>query len=317
MASHPPWVEGNDRREGSSGVGAFTRRVGHGEEGLSLIELLIVMVILPIVIGAAVTAMITSFRSSSSVQSRLSQSHDAQITSAYFVRDVQTATGIRTTAPTPICGTGVATQVLGLEWTSLTGPPTTVGVSYVITSVGASPPVLQRRYCADVDSPTTFSTSTLSHDLGTGSAAVTLMCNRFFDPDSECVTNAKAGVVSALDISSVELDVSDLLTSVPGPGFVTTGSPFLYTLTAVPRLAQSSSSSMVGSLPPLALLGPDGASCSAGNSSLTVYTAAADSSGAPLVYGTVAVNSGVAGALQVGGKLERDRGLFPESQHQW
>src|SRR5262249_54192682 len=106
-----------------------------GEDGLSLIELLIVIVLLPMVIGAAVTAFITSFRSSNSVQSRMSQSHDAQITSTYFVRDVQSATLITTskTSSSLLCGTG-ATQVLGLEWPSSTDPATIVGVSYVTTS---------------------------------------------------------------------------------------------------------------------------------------------------------------------------------------
>ena len=113
-----------------------TRSVCTGEVGLSLIELLIVIVVLPLVIGAAVDAFITSFRTSNSVQSRISQSHDAEITSAYFVRDVQSVTLISTN-PSPLCGTG-AKQVLGVEWPGGLGPGQMVAVSYVTTLLGTA-----------------------------------------------------------------------------------------------------------------------------------------------------------------------------------
>jgi hypothetical protein len=61
-----------------------------------MVELLVVMVILPIVIGAIASAIIISMSSNSTVSNRLAGSVNAQLTSAYFVRDVQGAKEITT-----------------------------------------------------------------------------------------------------------------------------------------------------------------------------------------------------------------------------
>jgi prepilin-type N-terminal cleavage/methylation domain-containing protein len=263
-----------------------------GEAGLTLIELLIVMVILPIVIGAAGTALITSFRNSNSVQSRISQSHDSQITSTYFVRDVQSSTMI-TTSSSPICGPA-ATQVLGVEWP---GPSAqgTVAVSYVTTTIGTPPsPVLQRWYCPNAAEPTAFTTTTLAHDLGSGSASVVVSCSTY---DARCSTDAGASAgVSALDISSVELDVTDELPPSGGTGFVEAVSPFPFSLTAVPRIFEAASAgSMVDAIPPLELLGTGTGACS---SSITVNGVAALNTGALQFGGGTLTATGVYAATQ-------------------
>jgi hypothetical protein len=68
--------------------------------------------ILPIIIGGVSMAVITSLKDSSGVQNRIGDSADAQITSAYYVRDVQSATNVTTnkTATDPaVCASGAAT----------------------------------------------------------------------------------------------------------------------------------------------------------------------------------------------------------------
>jgi len=71
----------------------MTRRARiHDDSGLTLIEMLVVLVIMPVVIGAIAIALITSFDNQSSTTNRLSDSVNSQISSVFFVRDVQTAT---------------------------------------------------------------------------------------------------------------------------------------------------------------------------------------------------------------------------------
>lgn len=82
----------------------------HHESGFTLVEMLVAMVILPLVIGAAAAVIISSQRNTNSVSARLSDSSDAQLTAANFVRDVQgasllTTDAAPTTGPT-VCGSG-------------------------------------------------------------------------------------------------------------------------------------------------------------------------------------------------------------------
>ena len=123
------------------------------EAGFTLIEVMIVIVFVAVVIGGIAAAMITSFKNVAAVQSKVSDSHDAQVAASYFARDVQTATTL-STAPTPLCGAG--TQILGLGWTAPSGQ---VAVSYVSATVGGTA-VLQRWFCGGGGQ----STTTISHE---------------------------------------------------------------------------------------------------------------------------------------------------------
>jgi len=62
--------------------------------GFTLIELLVVVVIIPIVIGAISVALISVLSQQNTVQTKLSDSSDAQLVSATYVKDVQSATYI-------------------------------------------------------------------------------------------------------------------------------------------------------------------------------------------------------------------------------
>lgn len=71
--------------------------MSRSDGGFTLIELLVVLVIIPMIIGAVAEAIIFTVANDASTSNRLSDSANAQVTSAYFVHDVQGATEI--TAP--------------------------------------------------------------------------------------------------------------------------------------------------------------------------------------------------------------------------
>lgn len=97
------------------GTALGRRRARISDQGFTLIELLIVITIVPIIIGALSTGLLAVFSLQSGVANRLSNSGDAQIVSANFRNDVQSAAFLTTdSTPNFQCGTG--TQLLGLEW---------------------------------------------------------------------------------------------------------------------------------------------------------------------------------------------------------
>jgi type II secretory pathway pseudopilin PulG len=83
------------------------RHAGRSEDGFTLFELLIVIIILPIVVGGIAAALIAILQNESTSFNRVADSADAQITSVNFTRDVQSASVITTqfTAPGPGGGT--------------------------------------------------------------------------------------------------------------------------------------------------------------------------------------------------------------------
>lgn len=233
------------------------------EGGFTLIEVVIVVVILPIVVAGVSLAIITSLRDDTGVSTRLADSHDAQITSAYFVRDVESASKVFT-GTALLCGSG--TQVLGLEWNLAVGTPTYV--SYVTKTVGSAP-ALVRNLCRG----TTTTASTVAHDLGsTTSASVSLTCSA---ADSTCVSDAASAPLTSVDVQTVQVQVTET-------------SGYVYTLDASPRQDASAGASPTppGGTPPTLLLlgtqGPDASCAGSGTGTVTVNgTAALDSSSSP------------------------------------
>ena len=239
------------------------------ERGFTLVELLVVSVIFPLVLGAAAIAIITSLKNDSSVSTRLSDSHDAQITSAYFVRDVQSAAFVTTASTSPLCGTG--NQVLGLAWNPSQG--TSVYVSYVTASVGS--PLLDRNYCNGAAQ----TVSKLSEGLSgaSGAAQVTLTCS---PSDTNCVNDASSSQIPSVDVTTVQLQVTEA-----------TG--YQYDLTASPR-ANSTPGALVpggGSAPTLLLLGSGTGVASCGGSGSSPFN----------VNGLAAVDSAAAGSITLNG----------------
>jgi prepilin-type N-terminal cleavage/methylation domain-containing protein len=77
-------------------------RARPGEQGFTLAEVLISVAILGIIAGALAAAFVTTGRSSVGVSERFSESHDAQIASAYLATDVQSNAALTAT----VCGSG-------------------------------------------------------------------------------------------------------------------------------------------------------------------------------------------------------------------
>jgi prepilin-type N-terminal cleavage/methylation domain-containing protein len=124
-----------------------------GDEGVTLIELLVAIVLLGIIAVPLGSALISFFHNNNATNDRLAESHDAQIASAYFAQDVQSI-GVRNwTAPGPFSmGTSVETNaapksgtfpcglagdpnaIVRMAWDDPTGASTrrTVIVSYVV-----------------------------------------------------------------------------------------------------------------------------------------------------------------------------------------
>jgi prepilin-type N-terminal cleavage/methylation domain-containing protein len=150
------------RRANEKGHEPSRRARNHSERGFTLIELLIVVTIIPLIIGALASGLITVFSLQSSVSNRLGDTSDAQVVAASFTKDVQSASSIETTA-TPLCGPTAQTQLLGLEWGG-----TSEAASYVEqlqTGTTSTTYALVRNDCASGPSTTPTSSTTLSYDL--------------------------------------------------------------------------------------------------------------------------------------------------------
>jgi type II secretory pathway pseudopilin PulG len=117
------------------------------EAGFTLIELAIVLVVLPLIMGAVAVAILVTLQDQAGVSTRLSDSVDSQVTSAFYVRDVQSAQYV-TTATTPgappwtpaygapTCGSGKS-FVLGLAWSAAGPGSPEVVASYWTSQLGS------------------------------------------------------------------------------------------------------------------------------------------------------------------------------------
>jgi len=136
------------------------------EKGFTLVELLIVVTILPLIIGALSVGLIAVFSLQSGVQNRLGDTGDSQVVEANFQSDIQAASSV-TSAPnnsSSQCGPG--TQLLGLAWGPVSGQtyPYQYVVSYVVVQSGTSWNLV-RQYCSSGYSSTPASSTVTSYDV--------------------------------------------------------------------------------------------------------------------------------------------------------
>lgn len=227
------------------------------DAGFTLIEVLIVLGLMPILVGGISVAIITIYQDQRGVSTRLSDSHDAQITSAYFVRDVQQGTSV-STATTPLCApSGVVTaQLVGLSWQPSGAPKTSV--TYAVTSVGSGSALV--RY--DCTGAAAAATTTVSHSVSTTTpTTVSVACF------AGVACTPVNGVWPAGGVKSVAIAITE------------PGTDFSYRIVAAPRAAPSNTIPGGHIVPPLLLLGGSGASCDAtgalictsGSGTLTVH----------------------------------------------
>jgi len=130
---------------------------------------------MPIIVGAISGGLIAVLSLQTSVSSRLADTSDAQVVSSTFIKDVQSATFITTSATSsPQCG-NAGTQLLGLQWGnspqdiasgSPANPSTLVSYDLVQVTSGSTPTYsLIREYCTLGDYKTPVSSTTVSFDV--------------------------------------------------------------------------------------------------------------------------------------------------------
>lgn len=277
------------------------------ESGFTLLELLVVLVILPLIIGGVAAAVIaevnnTSQRDPNGAYQRLADSHDTQITSAYFVRDVDSAAIVSTASSPVLChppSVSGGYQLLGLEWPSSAAQAsgaTRYDVSYFVQQ---SPLEFVRYYCAGGGY---VSTSVVSHDLFSSVTGVTVTQGASCNGTSSCVVKGSTVYVSATvtctdgsvtcanagsypvvpatagGIGIVNVRVNVLDNSVNG---------YNYALTGVPRLANSVISGQPPSANPVAPFIINGTVTAKGQCNL-------------IANGLAAINQATGTALSVG-----------------
>jgi prepilin-type N-terminal cleavage/methylation domain-containing protein len=257
--------------------GALRRLRDTGDDGFTLIELIIVVIILPLIIGAIAVALLVTFREQVGVSTRVSASVDAQITSAYFVRDVESALYLTTTetptsaawpttaGKTTICGTGT-TLIVSLAWPSGQQPIHTSAT--VVSYWKLTNNVLERELCKGGATP---STSITSRGYLSPFAHALLSC---IASQPTCGTGAATTWVPAKWVSAVTLAVAESV------------GKYDYSLTASPRASSGGGAysggntpAQVKKIPPLLALGAGTAvvteTAAGGKAKITVVTGTA------------------------------------------
>lgn len=241
----------------------FSRRSGDDrapqESGFTLIELLVVSVVMPLVVGGIAAAIIATIQFQSPTATRLSNSSDSQILSAYYVRDVQSASLVTTdpsivapfsgTSP-QLCGSSLGgTFLVGLYW----------GHSEATYwSVGSA---LDRRFCAvsnTYQTPSVSNVRAVSKNLVTGQVIALVT--------GSAATSAQTQWATTIGVPGIAIGVSE-----PGSG----SGAYSYALQGTPLAWNSAAGGFPSGgsppPPPLLLLGSTNPvlSC-AGNGSIDV-----------------------------------------------
>ena len=213
-----------------------------GSEGFTLVELLVVMIIMPLVIGATAAAIIVAERNSGTTQSRLVDSTSAQINSEYYASDVQGAQFVTTngavTSPVPVCvnpNLTSPTLVLGLYRPATSTVDTTppqqlsngLSVGYWLTS--DSPPQLVRDACTVTTSggPTYYSEVPISDDV-TPSGVTTAISPSQFGSAASSVWTPTSSPSTTVTSATLLTGPSFSLHVASSLGFATGGSVSLF-----------------------------------------------------------------------------------------
>jgi len=189
-----------------------------------LIELIVVVAVMPIVVGALALGLISVLSIQSSVSGRLADSGDAQNVSAHFVNDVQGAAQVTTSANSnPQCGAGH--QLMGLEWGPVPGSqPTTYQtiVSYtLVPNLNGLTSSLVRDLCTSGPSTNPTASVTVASDVPNTQAPPTLT-------PASANTAAQGTWTSTNGVTSINFPITG------------SSSKFSYALQAVPAAGANS-----------------------------------------------------------------------------
>jgi prepilin-type N-terminal cleavage/methylation domain-containing protein len=238
------------------------------EDGLTLVELIVVIAIIPLVVGAISVALITVISQTNTATAKTTDSGDATVVSTNFSPDVLGASEVTTytgALTPPICGGG--STVVSLQW----GTSPTV-VSYSVQSqvqFHKTNWVLWRYECFG-NSATPSNSVVLAHNVQNPSGPTPLTATISGSSTSctppntpNCAQNAaKTAWISTQGVSGISITVK-------APEF---GPTYTYSLSAVPRASSNSSRSSTPSgspANPLMVLSSSG-SVSCGNANLNV-----------------------------------------------
>ncbi len=219
--------------------GTSNKNLRNDESGFTLVELLIVITILPLIVGALSVGLIAVFSLQAGVTSRISHTADAQAVSANFERDIQGAQQVTTqTSSDPSCGaTSGSTQLLGLESNldAATGNYQTM-ISYLsipvaATSTAAATNEIVRAYCTG--EPLVLQNSQiLAFDVSIAGTSTTnnnsVMTMTCVNGQTTLCANASTGWLNAQNVSDITLAVDDPSNNDP---YTLVGSPIASTST--------------------------------------------------------------------------------------
>lgn len=254
---------------------------------MTLIELLVTLLILPLVIGGLAFGLIAVFSLQSTVSGRITDSGDAQTLSASFSKDVQSAQALTDNA-TPTCGTGV--QLIAFEWGATSGTYLNY-VSYNSLQNGSTMTYsLVRNLCSTAPSSTPSATQTVATDLSATSASAlpTILCA---PTASGCSTQARSAWIAASDVTQVTLPVTETQSVIAG-----SSTPFAFALSATPRaFTEAVNPAPLSRFAPLSLLSTSSqtALTLGGNSVLSINV------GTGVDNGALAIASPYAGAISM------------------
>jgi prepilin-type N-terminal cleavage/methylation domain-containing protein len=204
------------------------------DDGFTLIELIIVTLIIPVIIGAITLALMSVLGLQTSSSSRIAQSGDAQVVSSNFETDVQDASYITTdsTSTSPVTcesSSQAADQFVFSVQENLSSAQALLGsgngqteVSYLeVPSVvsGSTTYSLIRNVCQNGNATVPVSTATVSNNVPPNQS-VTITCS----PTVSANCGANLGWISTGTVTAVTFATSGAGTNA-----------YAYTLVAVPR----------------------------------------------------------------------------------
>jgi hypothetical protein len=171
--------------------------VYEAEDGFTLIELIIVLLVIPMLIFGVTAAIIASLQNQNTEYNRLSDTADASIASAYFARDVQSASAV-TTSGSPQCGTNPTWRPLvSLLWQQQISSRT---VSDATIAINTPSTITSATAIFQVNPPNSDSGSTVSDPKVDGGDGI--LNNETITPISTTVANLS----SSLGLSNVSGD---------------------------------------------------------------------------------------------------------------
>lgn len=240
-----------------------------GDDGFTLIELIIVVAIMPIVVGSLFLAVFVFTNLASSASDRVGASTDSQITSSIFYKDVQSASQF-TTSVNPIvaspgsCGSG--TRLIAFTFGN-----SPVEVSYNLSSLGATTQFgIQEyqltRYQCSIPSLSVLDTTVLSARAAGAPAATITVSGR------SCLQSTPSSCyygiwgedwVPTTGVTSIVLSIDEAATNpnsldTNGNTCTVTGMTYCFSVQAVPRdwsLIQGASGQLTGPTVPAQFLG--------------------------------------------------------------